>query len=361
VTGAGGLRGVAAWVWEHDSASARAARVALSPLAMLFGAMARGRVARIEPQPTPIPVLSVGNLSVGGTGKTPMASWFARALQDRGARPALVLRGYGDDEWRVHELLTPAVPVLRGRERAESLRRAVAMGCDVAVLDDGFQHRQVARVSDVVLVSADRWPHRLRLLPAGPYREPLSALGRASAVVVTVKAAPPAVVQATVDALAAVVPADRLAVVQLRPDALVPVIGAAEAAGATSPARPRVSAPLATLAGEAVAVVTAIADSDAFARQLIGGGARVTVHHRFPDHHAFDAADVARVSTALHGAGRVVCTLKDAVKLGPLWPRAAAPLWYVSQTVVVERGAEVLARECDRVLVARATAVPTAG
>jgi tetraacyldisaccharide 4'-kinase len=86
---------------------------------------------------------------------------------------------------------------------------------------------------------------------------------------------------------------------------------------------------------------------------------------RFPDHHAFSATDATRIADTVRNAtgdlAGVVCTLKDAVKLGPLWPREAPPLWYVSQTVVVERGAEALDRAFARVLAARAGTAPTAG
>ncbi|MFN9795966.1 MAG: tetraacyldisaccharide 4'-kinase, partial [Gemmatimonas sp.] len=100
---------------------------------------------------------------------------------------------------------------------------------------------------------------------------------------------------------------------------------------------------------------------DAFERQLIATGMRLVRHVRFPDHHAFTDAEIARlVEEARRGDG-ALCTLKDAVKLGPRWPREAPPLWYVSQTLVVDRGAEVLERECDRVLAARDATVPTVG
>lgn len=346
------VRALSEWVWYGDSSGARVARQALTPFAHVFDAIASTRSARIASIAPPIPAISIGNLTVGGTGKTPVASWFAAALAARGARPALVLRGYGDDEWRVHGLLTPHVPVYVGADRLQSLHTAHDAGCDCAVLDDAFQHRRVARMADVVLVSADRWRDDVRLLPAGPYREPLRALARATAVVVTAKAATHERIDALCAALRPYVPDDALAVVRLRPDAIVPTTDLSQHHGAN---------PIATLSGERIALVSAIADSAAFEQQLRAVGAHVVVHHRFADHHDFTSRDVSRVSSALHDAVRVVCTLKDAVKLVDRWPRAAPSLWYVSQTVVVERGAEVLARECDRVLVARPTAVPTAG
>jgi len=108
-------------------------------------------------------------------------------------------------------------------------------------------------------------------------------------------------------------------------------------------------------------LTSAIADADAFERQVVALGVRLVRHVRFPDHHDFTEGDVARLVTESRSAEGVLCTLKDAVKLAPRWPREAAPLWYVSQTLVIDRGAEVLEQECHRVLAARAIAVPTAG
>jgi tetraacyldisaccharide 4'-kinase len=346
----GRLRALADWAWYGSGAGAAGLRQALTPLSGVFGAVVARRNARYDAAgvrgalpAVALPALSVGNLTVGGTGKTPVASWFAARLQARGATPALLLRGYGDDEWRVHGLLTPEVPVILNPDRVAGLSEARARGADCAVLDDAFQHRRARRVSDVVLVSADRFETAVRLLPAGPYREPLASLARATAVVVTVKAASEAQIDRTVSAVRAAASAVPLAVVRLVPDAIRSLAGDAEAAATW-------------LAGRTVTLVTAIADPASFAAQVAAGGARVSIHHRFPDHHAFTPRDVQALREAGEATGGVLCTLKDAVKLGPLWPRVGPPLWYVSQTLVVDRGAEVLEQECDRVLAARMTA-----
>ncbi|MHB1224915.1 MAG: tetraacyldisaccharide 4'-kinase, partial [Gemmatimonadaceae bacterium] len=276
-----------------------------------------------------LPALGVGNLTVGGTGKTPIAAELARRLRAAGARPAIVLRGYGDDEPLVHARLNPDVPVVTGADRAAAVRQAAAAGADVAVLDDAFQHRRLARQADIVLLSADRWGRgSRRLLPAGPWREPLAALGRASLAVVTRKAAAPEEVDAAVAAIAAAAPDCPVAVAELALDALVAVADGERR-------------PLSDLRGRAVLAATAIGDPGAFVSQLRASGASVSVM-AWPDHHAFTAADVDRLALAAGRADLVVCTLKDAVKLAPRWPRAAAALWYVSQTVAFERGEEQL-------------------
>lgn len=391
-------------LWAGDDGMAAAVRVALAPAAAMYGAVVAARNARFDRGtgvlPVACPAISVGNLTVGGTGKTPVAAWCARALQAAGARPAIVLRGYGDDEWRVHALLTPGVVVVRDADRVRGIATAAAAGADCVVLDDAFQHRRAARVTDLVLLSADAWTSHVRLLPAGPYREPLRALRRASLVVITVKAASRTAVDAVRRAVHAVV-GDRvpIAVVGLEATALqrvapdlvgaVPATGAATPAptpnasrassgapmsgaptpGAPTPGAPTPGAPLsgappspppttpalplAALAGRGVLAVSAIGDPAAFERALAAAGARVTAR-RFRDHHAFTSAEASALARDVPSGGVAVCTLKDAVKLAPLWPHASHPLWYLSQTIVVRDGAEALADAVHRVLAARA-------
>jgi tetraacyldisaccharide 4'-kinase len=229
------------------------------------------------------------------------------------------------------------------------------------VLDDAFQHRRAARVADVVLVSADAWTGATRLLPAGPFREPLRALRRASVVVITVKQASTAQVAAVEEAVRAVAPAVPRAVIALVADRLhqLPVEGSAVDVGVPSATRP-----LDSLAGRAVLAVSAIGDPAPFEAALVNAGAQVR-GRRFADHHAFTAAEAEALARDVPAGALAVCTLKDAVKLAPLWPRLAPPLWYVSQAIVVRRGAEALDGAVGRVLAAREapsrTTRPTAG
>ncbi|GAB1341396.1 tetraacyldisaccharide 4'-kinase [Gemmatimonas sp.] len=369
------LRRAVEWVWYADGALPAVLRAALAPLSMVFGYVVSSRNSRLDRElaTAALPAMSIGNLTVGGTGKTPVSSWFAARMLARGAKPAIVLRGYGDDEWRVHQLLTPAVGVTVNPDRRAAMERAKAQGADCAVLDDAFQHRRARRVSDIVLVSVDRFQSPLRLLPAGPYREGWPALRRATAVVLTVKAAGDTDVERVARVVREVAPSIPLAVVRLVPDRVCrvqPVAFAVDVAEQPSTAvfsscavteNGNESHEVGWLRDRSVLLTSAIADGDALERQVVSLGARLVRHLRFPDHYDFSADDVTRVVRAAEGAEGVLCTLKDAVKLAPLWPRAAAPLWYLSQTLVVERGAEVLERECDRVLAARDATVPTVG
>jgi tetraacyldisaccharide 4'-kinase len=359
-------RAFATYVWGSSSGGARLARSVLAPISWLFGAVVARRNAGYEARAAAgqlpaaaLPSLSVGNLTVGGTGKTPLASWFVTRLRAAGAAPALVLRGYGDDEWRVHGLLTPGVPVVVSPDRAMGLVTARSKHCDCAVLDDAFQHRRVPRVVDVVLVSADSWQESARLLPSGPYREPMTSLQRASAVVITVKAASAATVQSLRAAITRAAPRVPIAEVRLSPGSIRLAASIGSGAGKKLPVG--LQHDVAWLRGRDIVLVSAIADPDAFRRQMESAGATVRYHAVYPDHHDFTAGEVAELVARASTAGEVLCTLKDAVKLVPLWPRAGAALWYVSQTVVVEQGAEILDQAVARVLAARRATTPTAG
>jgi len=350
-------------LWYGRGLGAVAARALLSPVSALFGTVVGLRNRRFDGgrgvASVALPTISVGNLTVGGTGKTPMAAWFTQALQRAGARPAVVLRGYGDDEWRVHTLLAPGVPVVTDPDRVRGIALARTHDADCVVLDDGFQHRRAARVADVVLVSADRWNGSVRLLPTGPFREPLSALRRATLVVVTVKGATAPQVETVCAAIRAGAPDVPLAVVGLVPDRVHVVETGAELerVGPTSHA-------LTWLSGRSVLAVSAVGNPLPFEVALRAVGARVE-GRRFADHHAFSAAEVAALVSAVPSGGLAVCTLKDAVKLAPRWPRATVPLLYVSQTIVVHDGAEALDGAVQRILSAREAAErttrPTAG
>ena len=337
---------LAARVWHGDDLLAGAARALLWPAEQLFaalGASVGARKARAAGH-TAVPTVSVGNLTVGGTGKTPMAAWFAARLRARGFSPAVLLRGYGEDEPLVHACLNPGVPVLVDHRRRRSGKRALAQGATALVLDDGFQHRQMPRDIDVVLVSADAWDGRARLLPAGPFREPLSALRRAHLVVVTRKAVSAARALEVADAVAIAAGRVPVAVAHLAPDHLVPWNGDR-------------TEKLATLRGQRIVAVCGIGAPDAFLAQVREAGAVVEAM-TFPDHHTFNALDARAIVARLADAERVVCTLKDAVKLGPIWPPDVPGLWYLSQTVIWEAGGRGVEALLDRLVPLKALITP---
>lgn len=339
-------------VWYGESFGARLGRAALWPAEQAYGAVVRLRGALydrgvFDALPAPVPVLAIGNVSVGGTGKTPIAAWAVAKLRARGARPAVVLRGYGGDEPLVHETLNPGTPVVRDPDRVRGARAAHAAGADCVVLDDAFQHRRLARTADWVLVAAEQAARTTHLLPAGPLREPLGALSRADVAIVTRK-------------VATAEQAARMAE-QLEETRRVPTAVMYLAPSALVDSRDGTSRALTTLRDLRLVAVAAVGTPEAFFAQLHELGARDVREIAFRDHHAFTDDDARRIVRAGARADAVVCTLKDAVKLGPLWPPGVLPLWYVSQRAEVERGAHVLDASLALVLAARVSTPSTAG
>jgi tetraacyldisaccharide 4'-kinase len=328
-------------VWYGDALSARMMRALLTPASALFGVVSRRMHAGYDaspPLPAMIPALSIGNLTVGGTGKTPVSAWFARRLKDAGAAPAIVMRGYGMDEILVHQFLNPDVAVYANADRAAGLMSAALRGADVAILDDAFQHRRAARVADVVLVSADRWTGDVRLLPAGPYREPLSALHRATLVLLTTKAAAPERI--------------RMAEVAVRAATRAPVVTVDLAPASFVNAVSGESAPLEHFSDRRALVVSGIGDPASLHAQLKQLDVQVAAL-TFGDHHRYDATSMQQIRAASRGHDVVICTLKDAVKLAPLWTSSDVPVWYLSQSVVPRDGAGELDAVVQSVLLAR--------
>lgn len=339
-------------IWYGRSSWTSAARGALAPAGWLYASVMavrnrlydRDLLPAFEPA---LPTLGVGNLSVGGTGKTPVAAWAATELLRAGARPGIVLRGYGDDEPLVHARLNPRAVVIADADRVRGVARARAAGADCAILDDAFQHRRIRRNENWLLVASEQWRETQRCLPAGPLRESASAVTRATLIAITRKSASVDRAEEVARRLAGRAPGIPIAVFHL-------------AAGDLRRADDDSSAPLAVLDGARVLAIAAIGAPSAFFEQLRRAGARVDVA-AYRDHHAFTARDAEALAKRGTTCDRVVCTLKDAVKLGPLWPHDAPPLWYLSQSAVVEHGDAALDASLANILAARESAPPTAG
>jgi tetraacyldisaccharide 4'-kinase len=273
-----------------------------APLASLYGLGVRGRNLAFDgglfPQEqAPIPVVSVGNLAVGGTGKTPVTRWIVDLLRRQGFRPAVVSRGYGEDELLLHRRWNPEVPVIRAPRRIQGVREAAERGCDVAVLDDGFQHRWLARELDLVLLSpADPFPPRV--LPRGPYRERLGALRRAHLLLVIAKGegemTRARTLLATLGSISGLPPTHLLS---LLPGPWESLSG--------DPAPPPEGPVLA---------VSSVARPESVRALLAETGVSCMDVLAFPDHHPYREGDVEEILRRA-GGRMVVTTEKDAVKL----------------------------------------------
>ncbi|HXE58296.1 MAG TPA: tetraacyldisaccharide 4'-kinase [Gemmatimonadales bacterium] len=299
------------WLWTSRRVDARLARLALLPASALWRvgmALRATGYARgwLEARDLPLPAVAVGNLTVGGSGKTPLAIWIARYYAERGLRPGVLLRGYGGgDEALVHARAVPGAVVVADPDRAAGAERALAKGARVLVLDDAYQRLDVRRDLNLAVVSAEttravRWP-----LPAGPWREGLDALARADGVIVTRKRASAEAALRLARTLAARV-AGPVGVVHL---------GLTQLEGLRSGERRSPE----LLAGKRVVAAAAIADPDAFVYQVKAAGAMVQVA-TWKDHHPYRDEDVAWLAHAARRVDHVVITEKDAVKLRDRWP-----------------------------------------
>jgi tetraacyldisaccharide 4'-kinase len=286
------------------------------------------------------PVVSVGNLAVGGRNKTPVVAAIARLLHGWGERPAILSRGYrrrapsrdvvvvrdadhmrasldqsGDEPFMLAREL-PGCCVLVHPQRYVAGRYAEdRLDCTVHILDDGFQHAQLARDVNIVLVTLDD-VRSGEVLPAGRLREPVSALEHADALI-------------SVDGSAAEL------FLLLGREEERPVFEVRRHHG---PPRPLSGvADFTRLAGTPVLLLTAIAGPERVADDLRATGWQIAAHVAFPDHHHFEAGDLAAIVDRARAAGAhaIVCTAKDAVKL-ERWLPLALPVAMVPLDVALE-------------------------
>ncbi|HOD29700.1 MAG TPA: tetraacyldisaccharide 4'-kinase [Syntrophales bacterium] len=270
----------------------------------------------------PCPVISVGNLTVGGTGKTPLVMLLAELMQEAGRRPAILSRGFGGRSSRGVQVVSdgrrllaapetagdepvlmartlPSVPVLAGPDRVRTGRAALdRFGATLLILDDAFQHRRLVRDLDIVLADLALPFGNGCLLPAGPLREPVQALRRARIVIRTGSEAEARTTPASADA-------GGLRGFH-RPRELVRGDGAERH-------------PPAMLAGKRLLAFAGLGRPDAFRKTLAALGAEVAVFLPFPDHHDYRRTDIEdiRRRAAAAKAELIVTTEKDAVRLAP--------------------------------------------
>lgn len=274
------------------------------------------------------PVISVGNLSVGGTGKTPMVVHTLGVLRDAGRKPCVAMRGYragpdGSDEAALYRRVRAGVPIVARPDRVEGLIELFATSegesVDTIVLDDGFQHRRLARQLDIVLLDATRSVFLDRLLPAGWLREPVSSLARAQAVVVT-----------HAERVAARMVDDMLRRVrEVAPNALL-----ASARHEWLDLRVHHGHDVQVravdwLRSKRVVAACAIGNPEAFmaqTREAVGADLAASIVLR--DHDPFNVASVARIAKAAEKSDVIVVTEKDWSKLSKVpaetWPCALA-------------------------------------
>jgi tetraacyldisaccharide 4'-kinase len=286
-------------------------RLLLWPLSVLYGDLTRLRVrlysqGRLKSRRLNTPVVSVGNLTVGGTGKTPMVIWLAQRFLEEGKRVGILTRGYKgsggtSDEielmkFRLHERAAFGV----GPDRYEQGRHLEEKGVDVFLLDDGFQHLQLARDVNILLMDASQPLARESMLPAGRLREPVSAMQRADLLVITRTETSPAT-QAAIEKLNS-----------------YPVFSASTRLLGFR----RLGGGIQVLSREEIGVgpfyaFCGIGNPKAFFQDLNNWGLPVAQASEFPDHHRYDTRDADELEQAAvtGGAKAFVTTEKDAQNL----------------------------------------------
>jgi tetraacyldisaccharide 4'-kinase len=312
------------WYVRHDqqrTGGMPTIRLLLTPISWIWAAVTARRIARATPLDPGVPVICVGNLTMGGVGKTPIVRTLAERLAARGNAVHLLSRGYGGTlagpvrvDPAVHRsadvgdeplMLARDFPVWVARDRAAGARAAAEAGAEVVVMDDGHQNPSVRKALSLVVVDGETrgedWPFGDgRVFPAGPMREPLAVgLARADAVVV-------------------LLPADLAAV---DPELAAMLKGPTNLSAHLEPAAAPPTGPQVGFAG--------IGKPWKVERALQAAGCELADFAPFPDHAAYDEALLRRLAdrAAQFGAG-LVTTEKDWVRLPPAW-QARVTLWPV--------------------------------
>lgn len=323
-------------VWRRQSVWARIGWIALTPFSLAFSLAVRTRnvsydLGILPTVRVPLSIISIGNLTVGGTGKTPLTLWLAQALQQRGHTVGIITRGYkgtATSPTLAGRYGTPLVTsvevgdeaimlarrfagvVITGRDRVAAATFAHQhFALDVAILDDGFQHRRLHREVDVLLISA-QGPKNSWLLPAGPFREPLTSMRRAQAIVLSKRTGAqeysPSLFfarnpQSSIPNPQSPIPAFHA---ELVPTALVQVLHGQW-----------LEQPLSVLSGKRVIAVTGIANPQPFYHSIREQGAELTRVVEFPDHHSYTHSEWQQLVRDSDSCDVLLTTEKDLVKL----------------------------------------------
>lgn len=332
---------------EDRSLKARGLRLGLSLVSLFYGlamwlrnrAYDRGWFPTLS---VPVPVISVGNLTLGGTGKTPLVAWLARWFRQRQVRVAIISRGYGategsrNDEAKVLELALPDVPHLQNADRLAAARTAILeLESELLILDDAFQHRRLKRDLDIVLIDALQPFGFGHLFPRGLLREPLGAIRRAHIVLLSrADLITPTQREQLREKIARIHPNATWAEIAHQPVAWVNAQGE--------------RLPLEALSGQTVAAFCGIGNPQAFQRTLQQLDLNCACLRLFPDHHPYTRDDVLEITRWLQGTGAsaAVCTEKDLVKIG-LPQLGPIPLWALRVEVNFLAGLPNVERHLD--------------
>ena len=325
-----------------------ALRWAGPPLALGYGLGGKIHRALSTPQASPLPTLCIGNITVGGTGKTPATKYFARGLVLRGRKPAVLMRGYkgqaSDEAVEVqHALSDLKTPVLVGADRLANVRRAKESGFDCVLLDDGFQHWKLARDLDIVLVDATDPFGGGHLAPWGRLRETPEGLARAGVVILTRSDMVPKPEREKLRAeITRLAPAATLAIASHIPAGLREF---KENGADYYPEK---------LKGLNICAACAIGNPGGFFKTLEALGAKLQKTWAYPDHSDFSVWQADRVieTAAKLKSAAIVVTEKDAPKLLRHVRGDEFPIWVLDVRFGITEGEAAVWTRVQQVLAA---------
>ena len=326
-------------------------RTGLSAIAVPYEALVRLRnygydQSIVTVKQAPVPVVSVGNLTLGGTGKTPLVAWLAQWFAQQNKKPAIISRGYKaksgqlSDEAAELKILLPTVPHFANKQRIIAAKDAAARGSDVLLLDDGFQHRQLGRDLNLVAIDATDPFGCNRLFPRGLLREPPKGLQRADALVLTrtdqvsIKTKNEIKEQCVRFTESHNKPWIET---EHRPSNLRFIDGTTQ--------------PLSTLQDKRILSLSAIGNPAAFNKTLMTIGHEPVATLTFPDHHTYTTDDIHHISKEAESveAEIIVTTLKDLVKL-PLASVHNRPICALEIGIQIQSGLQDLEYLLEKLL-----------
>lgn len=304
--------------WEKPDWRAKS----LAPAAWIYGAIAGRRLIRSEPPRIALPVLCIGNFTVGGAGKTPTAIAFAKGAKARGLKPGIVSRGYGGSYKGLHVvdpghdsaryvgdeplLLARHAPVALSPDRVKAAQHLQSLGCDFIIMDDGFQSARLHADFALLVVDAGRGIGNGRVIPAGPLRAPLTDQMRKT------------------DALLRIG----------KGDAADFVVRQAARAGRPIYDAKLIPSSTATVAGQRWLAFAGIGNPDKFYASLAQAGGVIAETRSFPDHHSFEPDEIRDlIDTARRQGLGLITTAKDHVRLATM---VGVPAEFLSKLAVLD-------------------------
>ncbi|OGW75265.1 MAG: tetraacyldisaccharide 4'-kinase [Omnitrophica bacterium RBG_13_46_9] len=290
-------------------------------LSYIYGALVKCnhffyKVKLLKSYKSPIAVASVGNITLGGTGKTPFVAMLSRRMAQNGKKVGVLIRGYGEDEWEMLKdgLGEYGIKVFVGRDRVRFAKEALRSGFDCLILDDGFQHLRLKRDLDIVLIDSTNPFGNGRLFPRGILREKTEGLKRADIIVLT-KADKGKDNMSKIESEIEKIASGKL------------VIKAVHSPKKLFDIRTEREEPLSFLNGRRICLVCAICDTSYFRYTAEKTGARIEAEFVFPDHYPYRTSDLNRIfeDCAEKNINTIVTTEKDAVKLKKFMPKTGSP------------------------------------